>query len=182
MLSMVNRGDEAETRSRVGAMTSELYEVYVRVARRIGHNRWFSLFMKHVGSRVDRALIHASRGRLSISGPQMPTMLLTVKGRKSGKERTVPLFYVRDGNNLVAACENFGLEVASSWPKNLLADPKARIEIGGTAADYLSRPATDEEVARNMPRLIEMWPAHDTYQERSGVRHVIVFEPVDAQT
>jgi len=22
------------------------------------------------------------------------------------------------------------------------------------------------------------WPAHETYRERSGVRHVVVFEPV----
>jgi hypothetical protein len=65
---------------------------------------------------------------------------------------------------------------------NLRADPKARIEIDGTTANYLSRPATDEEVARNMPRLVEMWPAHDTYVKRSGTREVIVFEPVDAQT
>jgi hypothetical protein len=30
-----------------------------------------------------------------------------------------------------------------------------------------------------MPGLIEMWPAHDTYLERSGARHVVVFEPLD---
>ena len=71
---------------------------------------------------------------------------------------------------------------ASSWPKNLLADPKARIEIGGTAANYLSRPATEDEVARNMPRLIEMWPAHDSHMEHNGVRHVIVFEPMGAES
>jgi len=157
---------------------SGLYNLYVDVMRRIGHYRWFSLFMKHFGSRVDRALIHASRGRLSMSGPQMTTMLLTTKGRRSGKDRTVPLYYVRDGKNLVAACENFGLEALSSWPKNVLADPKARIQIGSTSANYLGRPATEEEVARNMPRLIEMWPAHDTYLKRSGTRHVIVFEPL----
>jgi deazaflavin-dependent oxidoreductase (nitroreductase family) len=161
---------------------NQVYELYLRVTRKLGHYRWFSLFMKHVGSRLDRALIHTSRGRLSISGPEMPTMLLTTTGRKSGKERTVPVYYVRDGKNLVAVCENFGLEAASGWPKNLLADPKARIEIEGTPANYLSRPATDEEVARNMPRLIEMWPAHDTYLKRSGTRQVFIFEPVDART
>ena len=169
--------DESRTRSRVGPMVSKLYELYVGVMRRVGHYRWFSLFMKHVGSRVDRALIRASRGRFSMSGPALPTMLLTTRGRKSGKDRTIPLHYVRDGKNVVAACENFGLEAASSWPKNLLADPKARIEIGGTAANYLSRPATQDEVARVMPRLIEMWPAHDSHMEHNGVRHVIVFEP-----
>jgi deazaflavin-dependent oxidoreductase (nitroreductase family) len=159
-----------------------MYELYLRVARRLGHYRWFSLFMKHGGSQADRALIRVSRGRLSISGPAMPTMLLTTTGRKSGKERTVPVYYVRDGKNLVAVCENFGLEAASGWPKNLLADPKAHIEIDGTTASYLSRPATEEEVAQNMPRLTEMWPAHDTYQKRSGTRQVFVFEPVDSRT
>ncbi len=101
-------------------------------------------------------------------------------GVRSAKERTVPLHYVRDGKNLVAACENFGLETASSWPKNLLADPKVRVEIGGSAATYLGRQATEDEVGRNMPRLIEMWPAHDTYLRRSGSRQVFVFEPAPA--
>ena len=27
----------------------ELDELYLRVMRRVGHYRWFSLFMKHVG-------------------------------------------------------------------------------------------------------------------------------------
>ena len=169
--------DETQTQSRVGRTTSKPYGLYVHVMRRIGHYRWFSLFMKHVGSRVDRALIRASRGRFSMSGRQLPTMLLTTRGRRSGKDRTVPLHYVRDSKNVVAACENFGLKAASSWP-----NPTARIEIGGTAANYLSRPATEGEVARNMPRLIEMWPAHDSHMEHSGVRHVIVFEPLDAKT
>lgn len=121
---------------------NKVYELYAGVLRRTGHYRWFALLGKHVLSPVDRALIHTSRGRLSLLGPAMPTMLLTTTGRKSGKERTVPLNYVSDGKNLVAVCENFGLDKASSWPYNLLADPKARIEIEGTAADYLSRPAT----------------------------------------
>ncbi|MDM4139299.1 MULTISPECIES: nitroreductase/quinone reductase family protein [Mycobacterium] len=179
---MATRDDHAESGSRIGAMTDDLYQLYLRVMRRVGHYHWFSLLMKHAGSRVDRALIRASRGRLSLGGPHMPTMLLTTRGRRSGKERTVPLFFVRDGKNLVAVCENFGLEATSSWPRNLLADPKARIEINGATTNYLARPATEEEVAHNMPRLNQMWPAHDTYLQRSGTRHVIVFEPVDAET
>jgi deazaflavin-dependent oxidoreductase (nitroreductase family) len=117
-----------------------------------------------------------------MGGSELPTMLLTTTGRRTGKERIVPLNYVRDGKSLVAVCENFGMDTASSWPYNLLADPKARIEIDGTAASYLSRPATEDEVDRNMRRLIEMWPAHDTYVKRSGTRKVFVLEPVDAQT
>jgi len=156
---------------------TEMYRWYLWVTRKIGHYRWFAMLMKHVGTPADRALIRASRGRLSISGPQLPTMLLTTRGRKSGKDRTVPLHYVRDGENLVAACENFGLETASSWPKNLLAHPTACVEIGGRNARSVGRPAREAEITRNMPRLVEMWPAHDTYLERSGFRQVFVFEP-----
>ncbi|PQP23944.1 nitroreductase/quinone reductase family protein [Rhodococcus opacus] len=156
-------------------------ELYIGVMRRVGHYRWFFLFMNYVGSRVDRALIRGSRGRPSMSGPQLTTLLLLLTTGRRSKDRTVPLHYFCDGKNLVAACENFRLEAASSWPKNLLAD-QARIEIGGTAANYLSRPATEDEVARSMPRLIEMWPEHDSHMKRNGVRHVIVFEPMDAGT
>ena len=159
-----------------------VYGLYLGVLRRLGHYKWFGLMFKHLGTPTDRALIRVSRGRLSMGGSEMPTMLLTTIGRKTGKQRTVPLNYVRDGSNVIAVCENFGLDTASSWPFNLLAGPKARLEIKGTAADYLARPATDEEVARNMPKLVAMWPAHDTYVERSGTRKVFVFEPVGSSS
>ena len=71
-------------------MLKKLYELYLRVMRQVGHDRWFSVFMKHVGCRIDRALLRASRGRFSMSGPALPTMLLTTRGRRSGEDRTVP--------------------------------------------------------------------------------------------
>jgi hypothetical protein len=83
---MAKRNSQAESRSRTHPTINQPYQLYLDVMRRIGHYRWFSLFMKHVGSRVDRALIRTSRGRLSMSGPQMTTMLLTTKGRRSGKD------------------------------------------------------------------------------------------------
>jgi deazaflavin-dependent oxidoreductase (nitroreductase family) len=107
-------------------------------------------------------------------------MLLTTRGRTTGKPRTVPVFYVRDGHNLVAASENFGLSAPASWPGNLRADPRVTIQIGSMAARYRARPATTEEVERAMPRLLSVWPAHETYLQRTGIRYVFVFEPVPA--
>jgi deazaflavin-dependent oxidoreductase (nitroreductase family) len=77
---------------------------------------------------------------------------------------------------VVAACENFGLEKASNWPKNALANPNVTVQIGASVKQFRARLATDEEAARNMPRLVDIWPAHDTYRERSGQRYVFVFE------
>jgi deazaflavin-dependent oxidoreductase (nitroreductase family) len=152
--------------------------VYTRLLQRLGHGRWFAVTIKHAGCKLDRALYRMSRGRVTLSGPNMPTMLLTTRGRRTGKERTTPVFYVRDGDNLVVGCENFGLQTASSWPINLRANPRAEIQIGGGRAPYEARPATEDEIDRNLPRLVAVWPAHDSYQRRSGVCHVFVFEPL----
>ncbi len=117
-----------------------------------------------------------------MGGSELPMMLLTTTGRRTGKQRTVPVNYVRDGSNVVAVCENFGLNTASSWPYNLLADSRARLEIKGVCAGYLARAATEDEVDRNMPKLVAMWPAHDSYVKRSGTRKVFVFEPVSGRS
>jgi deazaflavin-dependent oxidoreductase (nitroreductase family) len=152
--------------------------VYARSLQRLGHKRWFALMVKHGLSKFDRAVYRASGGRVSASGSSLPTMLLTTTGRKSGKARTVPVYYVRDGVNLVAACENFGLDSPSSWPKNLLANPAARIQIGGSEREYRARLASPEETARYMPGLVDIWPAHETYRKRTGKQYVFVFEPI----
>jgi len=149
--------------------------IYTRALRRIGHGRWFAIMVRTAGCRLDRVLYRASRGRVTLTG--LPTMLLTTRGRRTGKDRTVPVFYVRDGDRLVASSENFGLRANSGWPVNLRAHPYATIQIGSRAARYRARPATQDEYDRTMPRLLADWPAHETYRERSGVRHVVVFEP-----
>jgi deazaflavin-dependent oxidoreductase (nitroreductase family) len=152
--------------------------IYTRTMRRMGHGRWFAIMVKHAGCKLDKALYRASGGRVTLAGRAMPTMLLTTRGRKTGKDRTVPVFFVRDGDRVVAACENFGLRTTSSWPVNLKAHPYATIQIGSHVGEYLARPATEDEYDRNMPRLVADWPAHETYRERTGVRLVVVFEPV----
>jgi len=151
-----------------------------RAVQRAGRVRSFTFVIRYAGSKLDRVLYRTSGGRITLTGPSLPTMLLTTRGRKTGKPRTTPVFYVRDGRNLVAACENFGLAAPASWPGNLRADPLATIQIGSTVASYRARPATNEEIERAMPRLLAVWPAHDTYMQRTGIRYVFVFEPVPA--
>lgn len=157
---------------------NQLWKLHARVLRRVGHYPWFGLLAVHVVTPIDRAVIKASRGRLSMTGPEFNTMLLTTTGRKTGKPRTIPVAYIREGEKVVAVSSNVGRKTPAHWPKNLLADPYARIEIAGVAADYRARLATDDEVARCMPRLTDMWPTMDTYYRRTGVRIVFVFEPV----
>jgi deazaflavin-dependent oxidoreductase (nitroreductase family) len=150
---------------------------YARLLQRLGHSRWFALATKHVLSKVDRALYRASGGRLTASGPALPTLLLTTLGRKTGRPRTVPVYYLRDGDDLVVASENFGLPTRSSWPQNLRANPLARVQVGRTEGWYRARGATEEEVGRYWPRFLEIWPAMQTYYQRAGERWMFVLAP-----
>jgi deazaflavin-dependent oxidoreductase (nitroreductase family) len=152
---------------------------YVGFWRWIGHKRWFAVAMRYALSKVDREIYRISGGRLALTGPPvLPILLLTTTGRKTGRKRTVPLTYLRDEAKLVLTSENFGLERKAGWPRNLLANPEATVRIGRQAARYRSRPAGEEEITRYWPRLLEVWPALQTYMERSGERFVFVLEPV----
>ena len=127
---------------------------------------------------LDRMIYRASRGRLSTAGrPIQPTLLLTTTGRRTGRERTTPVMYLRDGSRLIITSENFGQDRPAAWPLNLAADPLAKVQVGRETLPRRARPATDDEVAMYWPRFVETWPAHQTYLRRSGVRHMFVLEP-----
>jgi hypothetical protein len=74
--------------------SNQVYELYLRVARRIGHYRWFSLFVKHVGSWVDR-----SRCAACSHCPEMRWLRVRLTPDRYGRAEsgltvitTVPLF------------------------------------------------------------------------------------------
>jgi deazaflavin-dependent oxidoreductase (nitroreductase family) len=154
------------------------YGPFTRAVQRVGQARSFTVVVRYAGSKLDRVLYRASRGRITLSGRSLPMMLLTTRDRKTGEPRTGPVFYLRDGHNLVATYENFESAGGGSWPANLRADPRVTIQIGSTVTSYRARPATAEETDRTMQQLLYIWPAYDTYLQRSDTRQVIVFEPL----
>lgn len=151
---------------------------YRRLIQRIGHTRAFAVWLRAIGARLDRALYRASNGRLAITGPALfPVLLLTTTGRRSGQPRTTPVIYHRDGERLVVACEDTGLERPAAWPLNLQAHPVTTVRLGAGSSRYRARPADAAETDRYWPALVALWPAHATYHRRSGTRHVFVLEP-----
>jgi len=154
------------------------YGPFTRAVQRVGQARSFTAVVRYAGSELDRLVYRASRGRITLSGPSLPMMLLTTRDRKTGEPRTVPVFYLRDGHNLVATDEDFESVGGGGWPANLRADPQVTIQIGSTLTSYRARPATAEETDRTMQQLLYIWPAYDTYLQRSDTRQVIVFEPL----
>src|SRR5215208_1811406 len=65
-------------------------------------------------------------GRLGRS----PVLLLTTTGRKTGKQRTSPLLYLSDNENLVVVASKGGALTHPVWWLNLQANLEATVEIG----------------------------------------------------
>lgn len=59
-----------------------------------------------------------------------PVLLLTTTGRKSGKKRTTPVVYNREGDNYLIAASMNGADNNPSWYHNIKGSGEATIEVG----------------------------------------------------
>jgi deazaflavin-dependent oxidoreductase (nitroreductase family) len=108
----------------------------------------------------------------------VPVCLLTTRGRKTGKLRTAPLLYLEDGDRVVLVGSQGGQQRHPLWYRNLLADPRATIQILGTVREMRARTATADERAVLWPRLVALYPDFDRYQSwTERVSPVVVCEP-----
>jgi deazaflavin-dependent oxidoreductase (nitroreductase family) len=96
-----------------------------------------------------------------------PVLLLTTTGRKSGKEHTVPLLYLPDGENLVVVGSNGGTATHPAWWLNLTANPEVGVEIGDRKLRVRAEKAGPEEKARLWKELVAMYRSYEDYRRRT---------------
>lgn len=146
--------------------------------QRLGATRAGVWVIKHIVSPLDQWLYGLTNGRFLISGRPAPTLLLTTTGRKTGKPRTTPLFYLRDGERVIVCNVNPGFERPNPWTLNIRAHPKVQAQIGAQKQRYRAREATPAEIEQYWPQLVQIWPAYRRHFERSGQRAIFVLQPV----
>jgi deazaflavin-dependent oxidoreductase (nitroreductase family) len=147
-------------------------------AQRLGGTRVGVLAIGWVVSPLQRQLYRRTGGRFSLTG-RAPVLLLTTTGRRTGKARTVPLLYLRDGNRVVICNVNPGFERPNPWVLNLRAQPRAHVQIGRDTITVRARAASGNEAGCYWPRLAQLWPAYQIFYDRGGKRSVFVLEPDD---
>jgi deazaflavin-dependent oxidoreductase (nitroreductase family) len=59
-----------------------------------------------------------------------PLLLLTTRGRRTGRPHTTPMMYMRDGDRLVVFASAAGSPDHTDWYHNLVAEPKVTVEVG----------------------------------------------------
>ncbi|HEY8452201.1 MAG: nitroreductase family deazaflavin-dependent oxidoreductase [Micromonosporaceae bacterium] len=95
------------------------------------------------------------------------TLLLTTRGRRTGKARRTPLIYGRDGDRYLVVASKGGSPRHPEWYLNLTADPRVRVQVADEVFDAVARTATPEEKARLWPIMTAQWPAYDEYQAKT---------------
>jgi deazaflavin-dependent oxidoreductase (nitroreductase family) len=75
---------------------------------------------------------------------------LTTYGRKTGKESTVTVWIVTDGEKVYVRS---GAGMKRNWPKNLLARPEGKLHVDGQVVPFKSRHVTDPTEARHSSTL-----------------------------
>ena len=101
-------------------------------------------------------------------------LFLTTTGRRSGEPKTVPLLYVRDGDDYVAAASNGGADWEPAWWLNLQKDPRGTVEAGGQRVAVTATEVEGPDRDALWARLSAQLDAYDGYQEKVRRRIAVV--------
>ncbi|HXR28687.1 MAG TPA: nitroreductase family deazaflavin-dependent oxidoreductase [Solirubrobacteraceae bacterium] len=114
------------------------------------------------------AVYRASNGLIGHRFPGAPPMLLLDHvGAKSGRRRTSPLVYVRDGEDVVLVASKGGYPRNPAWFHNLMANPETTVQIGSRHLPVRARVADPQERERLWPMAVAVYGGYEDYRRRT---------------
>lgn len=112
----------------------------------------------------------------------MTSLLLTTTGRRSGAQRTSPLFYGTTGKAYVVIGSKGGADTQPGWYLNLLANPVVEVQVAKECFTARARIATGQERAQLWEQMAQLYPPYRDYQKKTRREiPVIVLEKQFAQ-
>jgi deazaflavin-dependent oxidoreductase (nitroreductase family) len=150
---------------------------YAAAVRALGRTRVFAWLASRVLPPLDRRFAGRRRSVTSF-GTGFPLCYLTVRDRRSGEPRTVPLLYLEDGDRVVLVASNFGRKHHPGWARDLEVAATATVTIAGRASPMRARRADGAERARYWAEAVRVWPGYEGYRRRAGREiRLYVLEP-----
>ncbi|MEU4238385.1 nitroreductase/quinone reductase family protein [Actinoplanes sp. NPDC026619] len=113
--------------------------------------------------------------------PGTNDLLLTTRGRRSGKLRRTALVYATDADRYVVAASNAGADRNPAWYLNLVADPDVTVQVGALSRPARAYPAPAAERSRLWQLMITTMPSYQDYQNTT-TREIplVIIEPSGA--
>ncbi|MEU9322603.1 nitroreductase family deazaflavin-dependent oxidoreductase [Streptomyces canus] len=108
----------------------------------------------------------------------VPVVILTTLGAKSGKIRKSPLIRVEHDGSYAVVASAGGAPKHPVWYHNAVADPRVELQDGPVRRDMLAREVTGDEKALWWARAVEAFPPYAEYQKNTDREiPVLVLEP-----
>ena len=128
---------------------------------------------------VNAFFLRLSRGRIGSRLGTQTILLLHTMGRKSGRERVIPIAYFDYEGRYLIVASNWGKDKNAGWYLNLKKQPHAVLELNGKRLEVQSHEALGEEYDRLWKFATQHHPPYLDYQKMTP-RHIpiMVFEPV----
>jgi len=108
---------------------------------------------------INRRVIEQFRAGGEIDGMHRERlMLLTTVGARTGRPRTTPMMFHRDGERLLVVASNIGAPRHPDWYHNLVANPRVTVEVGDETYQAVATPLEGEERERIWAMLKHTYP------------------------
>lgn len=131
--------------------------------------RWVS---KHINEYVE------TDGHQGHRWSGVDTLLITTRGRKTGKLRRTALIYGRDDGRYVVVGSNGGAKKHPAWYLNLRREPTVDVQVLGEKFSARASTSKGEERQRLWRIMAQIWPDYDGYQKRTSREiPVVILDP-----
>jgi deazaflavin-dependent oxidoreductase (nitroreductase family) len=115
----------------------------------------------HVG------LYRASHGRFGSQISGLPVALVTTTGKKTGKQRTVPVASFQDGDDVVVIASYGGSPSHPAWFTNMLAKPEVTVQVGSRVFPARAEVVSGVDRERIWKMVVDRAPNFGNYQQKT---------------
>ena len=130
-------------------------------------------------SRLHAFLYRITGGGLGSRLVRNDMLLLTTTGAKTARRHTVPLLYLRDAETLVVIASWGGRPRHPQWYANLVANPRATVQVGSKRWPVRARTAEPDERALWWPKVLAAYRGYRAYESNTDrVIPVVFLAPV----
>ena len=119
----------------------------------------------------NRAIIEEFRANAGVVGGPFegaPLLILTSTGAKTGRPRLSPMMYLAEGDRLLVFASKSGSPKNPDWYHNLVANPRATVEVGTETFDVDAEVLTGRERDRVYAIQAQRYPAFAEYERKAG--------------
>jgi deazaflavin-dependent oxidoreductase (nitroreductase family) len=94
-------------------------------------------------------------------------LILTSKGRRTGRQRSTPLIYQEYGDDYLVVASKGGSDQPPAWYMNLLETPEVEVQVRGDRFNARARVADAQEKPGMWKTMAAAWPPYDDYQGKT---------------